>query len=65
MRVTVNGERRETAAATIAALLDELEYEGTHMAVAVNHDVVPRTSWKETPLRDGDAVEVLTPRQGG
>jgi sulfur carrier protein len=65
MRLSVNGEHRETAAATVAALLAELEYDGSHLAVAVNHDVVPRARWSATPLRDGDAVEVLTPRQGG
>ena len=42
MRVTVNGEHRDTAAESVAALLRELEYEGTHFAVAVNADVVPR-----------------------
>ena len=47
------------------ALLDELEYTGTHLAIAVNLEVVPRTRWADTELRDGDAVEILTPRQGG
>jgi sulfur carrier protein len=61
----VNGERRETKATRVDALLAELEYDGTHLAVAVNYDVVPRARWAETPLNDNDAVEILTPRQGG
>lgn len=65
MFLTVNGERRETQATRVDALLAELEYEGTHLAVAVNYDVVPRARWAETPLNDNDAVEILTPRQGG
>jgi sulfur carrier protein len=65
MFLTVNGERRETKATRVDALLAELEYEGTHLAVAVNYDVVPRARWAETPLNDNDAVEILTPRQGG
>ena len=65
MRVTVNGERRETAAESVAALLRELEYEGTYFAVAVNHKVVPRQSWTEVSIRSGDRIEILTPRQGG
>ena len=65
MFLTVNGERRETRATRVDALLAELEYEGTHLAVAVNYDVVPRARWAETPLNDNDAVEILTPRQGG
>ena len=65
MRVTVNGETRDIAATSVDALLRELDYEGNHLAVAVNYDVVPRTRWAETTLNDGDQVEILTPRQGG
>ena len=65
MVLTVNGERHEVAASTVKALLDELEYDGGFLVVAVNHDVVTRTRWDETPLSDGDRVEIVTPRQGG
>ncbi len=65
MRLTVNGEPMDIKATRVDALLGELEYEGTHLAVAVNYDVVPRAQWAQTPLNDGDAVEILTPRQGG
>lgn len=65
MRVTVNGEQREIAAASVAALLTELDYEGTHFAIALNYDVVPKSRWAETPLNAGDEIEIITPRQGG
>lgn len=65
MFLIVNGERRETKATRVDALLAELEYDGAHLAVAVNYDVVPRARWADTPLNDNDAVEILTPRQGG
>ena len=65
MFLIVNGERRETKATRVDALLAELEYDGAHLAVAVNYDVVPRAKWSVTPLNDNDAVEILTPRQGG
>jgi sulfur carrier protein len=65
VRVTVNGEDRNVAATRIDALLGELDYEGTHFAIAVNCDVVPRGRWAETVLAEGDTVEILTPRQGG
>jgi sulfur carrier protein len=35
------------------------------VAVAVNGTVVPRSSWTEVALADGDTVEVLTAAQGG
>ena len=65
MRVTVNGEPREIASASVDALLRELDYEGTHFAIAVNYDVVPKSRWAATPLQDGDEIEIITPRQGG
>ena len=37
MRVIVNGEQREISSARIDALLGELEYEGTHFAIALNY----------------------------
>jgi sulfur carrier protein len=65
MLVIVNGQRTETAATDLPALLRELEFEGPHLAIAVNYQVVPRAHWAQTKLSSGDAVEVLTPRQGG
>ena len=65
MRVIINGEQREINSASVAALLSELEYEGTHFAIAVNYDVLPKSRWAETPLKAGDEIEIITPRQGG
>jgi sulfur carrier protein len=65
MRVTVNGEQREISASHVDALLSELEYEGTHFAVALNYDVLPRSAWAQTQLKNGDEIEIITPRQGG
>jgi sulfur carrier protein len=64
-QVIVNGERREIAAQTVDALLTELDYEGTHFAIAVNFDVLPKSRWAETMLNSGDEIEIITPRQGG
>jgi sulfur carrier protein len=65
MRVTVNGEQREIQSGSVDALLGELEYQGTHFAIALNYDVLPRSRWAATPLKSGDEIEIITPRQGG
>ena len=65
MVLIVNGERRETDARGIAALLAEMEFAGAQLAIAVNRGVVPRARWSDVELRDGDAVEIISPRQGG
>jgi sulfur carrier protein len=31
----------------------------------VNYDVLPKSRWAETPLNNGDEIEIITPRQGG
>ena len=65
MRVIDNGEQREIASSRIDALLSELDYEGTHFAIAVNFDVLPKSRWADTELKAGDEIEIITPRQGG
>ena len=65
MRVIVNGEPREIESASLDALLRELDYEGSHFAIAMNYDVVPKSRWAETALSSGDEIEINTPRQGG
>jgi len=65
MRVIINGEAREISSASVDALLGELDYAGTHFAIALNYDVVPRSRWAQTLLRSGDEIEIITPRQGG
>ena len=65
MRVIVNGEEREILSASVGALLSELDYEGTHFAIALNYDVVPKSRWAETQIKSGDEIEIITPRQGG
>lgn len=65
MRVIVNGEHRDVDLSRVDALLAELDYDGTHFAIALNFDVVPRSRWAVTTLKNGDEIEIITPRQGG
>ncbi len=68
MRVELNGEPRELPAS--ATLADAVRESGTDgeargVAVALDGEVIPRGEWDTTPLRDGQAVEVLAAIQGG
>jgi sulfur carrier protein len=66
MRIQVNGESREIAAgSTVTALLSELGVTQPHVAVELNLEVVPRAEHRETVLRDGDRLEVVTLVGGG
>ena len=65
MHIHVNGKALDVTAATLAALLAELEYEDASVATALNQNFVRRRDRGKTPLKEGDAVEILAPRQGG
>lgn len=67
MRIMLNGDLVETAAATVRSLLDEqgIDAEARGVAVAVNEAVVPRRDWTDRALGAGDAVEIVKPFRGG
>ncbi|MBB2945414.1 sulfur carrier protein [Actinoplanes lutulentus] len=66
MRLTINGQdRSRTESCTVAILVAELIAAQRGVAVAVNGTVVPRSTWADVDLADGDRVEVLTAAQGG
>ena len=68
MRIELNGERLELP--TPATLADAVRESGAGteargVAVALDGEVIPRGEWGETPLREGQSVEVLAAIQGG
>lgn len=65
MRIRVNGEPLDVAATTLERLLAELGYGEKTVATAVNQEFVRGKDRGETLLRENDAVEIVTPRQGG
>ncbi len=65
MRISVNGKAHEVEAATLAALIQELDYGAATVATALNQEFVRAADRGATRLQDGDAVEILVPRQGG
>jgi len=65
MILTFNGQPYDTAASTVAQLLEEKGIAADGTAVAVAEQVVPRSQWQDTPLTEGADVEILTAVQGG
>jgi sulfur carrier protein len=68
MRVVLNGEGRDLdEGATIRAAVTATgaPSEGRGVAVALDGEVVPRRSWDDVPLREGQRVEVVQAVQGG
>jgi sulfur carrier protein len=66
VRIRVNGEPRTLPQRTsVRALLDDLGALRDGVAVAVNDEIVLKTTWAERLLRDDDSVEVLSAAPGG
>jgi sulfur carrier protein len=65
LKITVNGEVRITEARTVADLCQELGLSEAKIATARNGDFVPAKTRATITLVEGDAIEVLSPRQGG
>ena len=65
MKLTINGERRELDAATVAEALAALDMGDARVATALNGDFVPAAARGDTALSPGDALEIVAPMQGG
>ena len=66
MNIVVNGVARQVEeGTTVAALVQSLDVTAPHVAVELNLEVVPRAAHRETVLRDGDRLEVVTLVGGG
>ena len=60
MTLILNGEAREfPALGHLAALIEHLGMKADRMAVELNREIVPRTQWAATPLKDGDKLEIV------
>jgi sulfur carrier protein len=49
----------------LRALVSERIERVEGVAVARNEEVVPRSEWADTAVRDGDRIEILVAAQGG
>jgi sulfur carrier protein len=66
MKVIVNGRPREVADdATVASVVADVTPAAAGVAVALNDEIVRRTAWTTTTVRDADRLEILTAVQGG
>lgn len=65
MRLEVNGRPIETGAASLDELVGEFVERDVKVATALNGAFVAAGARAATPLKDGDRVEIVSPRQGG
>ena len=64
MRLIVNGDCAGVSAANLAEALKALDYADAIVATALNGEFVPARKREATPVKDGDRIEIVAPRQG-
>lgn len=65
MKITLNGEIRELDGPSVQDALAQIGLSEARVATALNGDFLPAASRAGTTLKDGDALEVVAPMQGG
>lgn len=60
MKVFVNGEEKEySAAISLAQLIEQLDLPAARIAIELNREVVRRSDWDGTMIRDEDRIEIV------
>ena len=60
MKLHINGEEKTfDSPLTLAALVEMLGMKPDRVAVELNREIAPRTSWAETTLNEGDRLEIV------
>ena len=66
IQLSINGERRGfPGPLDVARLIEQLELAGKKVAVERNGEIVPRSRYADTPLADGDRLEIVVAVGGG
>ena len=65
MILKINGESREVTAATVFSLLEELGLHPQGTVVERNREIVDREAYRDTPLSEGDVLELVRLVGGG
>jgi thiamine biosynthesis protein ThiS len=66
VKLTVNGEERSfQGIADVAGLLGALELDPRKVAVELNLEIVPRSTYGSTRISDGDRLEIVQFVGGG
>lgn len=65
MKVNVNNKAVETAATTLSELVEELQLPLNGVAVGVDNRMVPRATWADFALCEGQNIVVIKAACGG
>lgn len=67
IHISINGNNREFNVSNmlVSDLVEKLGLTGKRLAIEKNGEIVPRSTFAETELRDGDKLEIVGAVGGG
>jgi thiamine biosynthesis protein ThiS len=67
MQLTINGENHllPATARTIADLVASLKLDVRQAAIERNQEIIPRSLYSDTPITEGDRIEIVSFIGGG
>ena len=63
--VLINGKNTAADGKTVSAYLEEANFNPQTIAVELNEDILPKSQYDKTVLKDGDVLEVVSFVGGG
>jgi thiamine biosynthesis protein ThiS len=64
--ISINGEARQfNTSISVTALLEQMQLGGKRIALECNGEIVPRGSFAQQMLSDGDKIEIVVAVGGG
>ena len=63
--ICINGEKIEKAEILLSAYLEENGINPQRIAVELNGEILPKSQYRETVLKDGDIIEIVNFVGGG
>ena len=65
MIVTINNKQHVTQASTVSELAAQLQLPAKGVAIAIDNELKPRSSWGETPIQEGASITIIKAACGG
>jgi len=66
VELTINGDKREVKESqNLTDLVKELDIQAPNFAIALNQQVVPRSKYDSTAIKDNDQIEIVHAVGGG
>ena len=65
MKISINNKQHQTQATTLSELASQLQLPLKGVAIAIDHQLEPCSSWGDTILQEGACITIIKAACGG